>query len=95
MKILKQFRYKDCPVIIRQIDKWKFEYLLVYKNQFYGTFIKNKLKWHQWYKIFCKEIATNQEINGMKHFLIKAAETTIETLLKKKELKKDEHKRNN
>jgi len=93
MKILKQLKYKDCPIMIRQLDKWRFEYLLIYKQQFYGTFIKNKLKWYQWHRIFCKELATNKEINGMIHFLTKTAETTIETLIKKDEDKKDGNKK--
>jgi len=85
IKIFKKFNYKNCPVIIRQTDRWTYEYLLLFKGQFYGTFIKNKLKWYQWWRIFKKDIATDKETNGMIHFLTKAAETTIETLLKKKE----------
>jgi len=88
MKVFKQYKYKDCPIIIRQLDKWRFEYLLIYKEQFYGTFIKNQLKWYQWYRVFCKELATNKEINGMVHFLSKAAETTVETLLERDKPKK-------
>ena len=83
IKIFKKFNYKNCPVIIRQTDRWTYEYLLLFKGQFYGTFIKNKLKWYQWWRIFKKDIATDKEINGMIHFLTKAAETTILVLQKK------------
>lgn len=88
IKVFKQFQYKNCPVILRQTDRWTYEYLLVFKSQFYGTFIKNKLKWYQWHRFFWKDPATSKETNGMIHFLRKASEATIETLLKKNENKK-------
>jgi len=82
-KILKQFNLssgvKEYPCIIRQIGKGMFEYLFVYKGQFYGTFIENRLKWWQ-VKRFKKEPCTDKEIKAMIHFLTKAAETTVETL---------------
>lgn len=87
LKILKQVEYKGCPIIIRQIDKYRFEYLLVFEGKFYGTFIKNKLKWRQLYRLFLKDSVNNKEIQYLIHFLEKAAETTISTLLKEKELK--------
>lgn len=89
IKIFKQRSYKNCPILIRQTDRFTFEYLLVFEGKFYGTFIKNKLKWNQLHRYFMKETATQKEVNGMVHFLEKASETTIETLLKEKELKKD------
>ena len=86
IKILKQFilfsGIKECPCVIRQVGKGMFEYLLVYKGQFYGTFITNDLKWWQ-LKRFKKEPCTDKEIRAMIHFLEKAAETTIDTLDKK------------
>jgi len=78
-KILKQIEIQGCPVIIRQIGKGMFEYLLVYKGKFYGTFITNDLKWWQ-VKRFKKEPCTDKEIKAMIHFLEVAAETTIQTL---------------
>jgi len=65
---------------LRQIDKYRFEYLLVFKGKFYGTFIHNKLEWWQFYRMFCKESVNNKELQSLIHFLSKAAETTIETL---------------
>ena len=88
-KILKQTQIGGCPVIIRRIGKGMFEYLLVYENQFYGMFITNDLKWWQ-IKRFKKEPCTPNEINAMVHFLQKAAETTLETLLHKQKLKEQE-----
>lgn len=88
IKVFKQFSYKGCPVILRQTDKWTYEYLLIFEDKFYGTFIKNKLKWYQLHRFFWKDPATNKETNGMIHFLRKAAETTIETLTKMKEYEK-------
>jgi len=78
-KILKQLTISECPVIIRQIGKGMFEYLLVFKGKFYGTFITNDLKWWQ-IKRWRKEPCTDKEIKAMIHFLEKAAETTIEVL---------------
>lgn len=87
MKIFKQLSYKGCPIIIRQTDRWTYEYLLVFENKFYGTFVTNKLKWNQLYRLFWKDPATVKETNRMIYFLTKAAETTVETLNKKKEIK--------
>jgi len=95
IKVFKQVSYKGCPILIRQTDKWTYEYLLVFEDKFYGTFIENKLKWNQLHRLFWKELVTNQELNSMIHFLRKAAETTVESLLKEKELKKNESKGNN
>ena len=96
IKIYKQYEYKGCPIIIRQTDRKTYEYMLVKDGKFYGTFIQNKLKWNQLHRIFWREMATDREVNGMIHFLQKAAETTCDTLDKKKELeKKDENKSNN
>ena len=82
MKIttLKQFEFRCCPVIIRRLDKYTFEYLLVLDGQFYGTHIADKLKWWQFYKMFKEEPYSNKEIQAMIHFLTKAAETTIITI---------------
>ena len=89
-KILKQYQFEGCPVIIRQIGKGMFEYLLVYESQFYGTFIDNQIPW--WNpKRYKKEPCTANEINAMIHFLQKAAEATIET----KKHEKDENRNNN
>lgn len=85
MKTLKQVNYQGCPVIIRQISKWVFEYILLFEGQFYGMHIKNKLKWWQWYRVFTKETTTPKEIQSLIRFLEKAAETTIETLKTKKD----------
>jgi len=93
-KILKQFKIQDCPVILRQIGKHMFEYLLVYEGKFYGTFITNDLRWWQ-LKRFKKEPCTPNEINAMVHFLTKAAETTVETKIKEKELNKNETRTDN
>ena len=96
IKVFKQFSHKGCPVIVRQTDRWTYEYLLVFENKFYGTFVRNKLKWNQLHRLFWKELSTKKETNGAIHFLSKAAETTIEALLKEKELKKEDgNKRNN
>jgi len=94
IKILKQFEIQGCPVIIRQIGKGMFEYLLVYKGKFYGTFITNDLKWWQ-LKRFKKEPCTDKEIKAMIHFLTKASETTIETLTNHNPLKENADIRNN
>ena len=88
VKILKQTTISDCPVIIRQVGKGMFEYLLVFKGKFYGTFITNDLKWWE-LKRFKKEPCTNKEIQTMIHFLEKASETTIATLKEKEEGKFD------
>jgi hypothetical protein len=88
IKILKQLEIQGCPVIIRQVGKEMFEYLLVFKGKFYGTFITNNLKWWE-LKRFKKEPCTDKEIKAMIHFLEKAAETTIEVLQNPhKEIKK-------
>lgn len=91
MKTFKQYDYKKCPIIIRSTDKFTYEYLLVFEGKFYGTFIQNKLKWNQLHRYFWKDPATQKETQGMVHFLQKAAETTIEALLNKKELQKKEN----
>jgi len=85
MKIYKQYQYRECPIIIRSTDKFTYEYLLVFEGKFYGTFVTNKLKWNQLNRYFWKDPATQKETQGMVHFLQKAAETTIDTLINKKE----------
>lgn len=85
IKIIKQFDYKGCPVIIRRLNKFTFEYLLIYENKFYGTFIDDKMKWWQLWKLLIKEPYSNKQLNGMVYFMTKTAETTIESLLKKNE----------
>jgi len=82
IKILKQVEINNCPVIIRQVGKEMFEYLLIFNGKFYGTFIINNLKWWE-LKRFKKEPCTEKEIKAMIHFLEKAAETTICTLIEK------------
>ena len=94
MKTFKQYKYKDCPIIIRSTDKFTYEYLLVFKEQFYGTFIQNKLKWNQLHRYFWKDPATQKETQGMVHFLQKAAETTIDTLIHKNKNENDTNHKN-
>ena len=88
VKILKQLTINNCPVVIRQVGKGMFEYLLVFKGKFYGTFITNDLKWWE-LKRFKEEPCTNKEIQTMIHFLEKAAETTLSTLQEKEDGKFD------
>jgi len=88
-KIFKQVKYKDCPIIIRGIGKSIYEYLLVYESKFYGTYIVDKLKWYEKWKAFKKEPRTAKERNTTIHFLEKAAETTIESLINEKEKKEN------
>ena len=90
-RIYKQFKYKGCPVIIRRIGRFNYEYLLLYKGKFYGTYVVDKLKWWELWKYFKDEPRFGKEQNYMVHFLTKTAETTIETLIDKK----DEPKRDN
>jgi hypothetical protein len=85
--IIKKLNYKDCPIIIRRLNRFSFEYILVYDGQIYGTLIDDKLKWWQWWKVFLEEPYNNKQLNSMIYFLTKTAETTIETLIEK--FKKD------
>ena len=85
IEIIKQFRYRGCPVLLRRVNKFSFEYLLLCKGKFYGTYIDDKLKWYEGYKKFVKEPHSQDKIKTMAHFLTKTAETTIETLLDKKD----------
>ena len=92
-RIYKQLEYKGCPIIIRRVGRFIYEYLLIYENKFYGTYVVDQLKWHELWKWFKKEPRTGTEQNTMVHFITKTAETTIETLLNNKS-KKDEPIRN-
>lgn len=84
IRTIKQLKYKNCPILIRRLGRFTFEYLLIYQNKFYGTHIKDKLHWWQYYKIFMEEPYTNKQLNAFIHFITKAAETTIITLKHKK-----------
>ena len=85
IKVFKQYTYRECPIIIRSTDKFTYEYLLVFEGKFYGTFVTNKLKWNQLNRYFWKDPATQKETQGMVHFLQKAAETTCDTLIAKRD----------
>jgi len=85
MRIYKQLKYKGCPIIIKRTGRWTYEYLLFYKDKFYGTHIEDNLKWWEKWKVFLKEPRTAEQQNAMVHFLTKAAESTIETISKPKE----------
>jgi len=77
----KQIQYKDCPILIRQKDKICFEYVLVYNKKFYG-FSLGRLKWYQYGRLLKEKVYSDKEVNIIYHFLEKAAESTIETLIK-------------
>ena len=93
-KVFKQIQYKGCPVIIRGIGNKIYEYLLVYEGKFYGTYIMDKFKWWELWKLLKKEPRTGKEQNTTIHFLEKAAESVIETL-QNKDKKENENKPDN
>lgn len=75
IKILKVLPYKGCPVYIRQVDETLFEYILIFNENVYSSYIvvtlaKGKTK------------LTLKQVNGAAGLIFAGAVTTIDELIK-------------
>lgn len=77
IKVLKAILYKKSMVYIRQIDEEIFEYLVVFKNQIYSSYLIIKPKKGM------KKLTKN-EVNQSAALIFTGAIATIDTLLGKK-----------
>lgn len=74
VKILKAGLYKDCKVIIRQIGRDYFEYLLTYNGEIYSSYIIIKPEKGR------KEL-TEEQITSCMQVINAGAEATIDELI--------------
>ena len=46
IQVIKKLEYRKCPIYIRRLDRL-FEYIIIYNNQLYSSYIDVRLKWYQ------------------------------------------------
>jgi len=76
IKILREIKYRNFKIIIRQIG-WMFEYLVAIHKNIYAANIIIKPKW---YRRFLPEPYTTKEFEAFIKVINKMAEATIDTV---------------
>jgi len=78
IKVIKQLKYKNCPVYIRGLDS-RFEFLLFYNNRLYSQYVDIK---PIWYRRFLKEKYTEEQLDNIVKLVYISACKTIDELKK-------------
>ena len=79
ISVSKRTDYKGCPIVLRHIKPFIFEYLLVYKNDIYGDYVIYKGAW--WQRFLPERWRfTKKEIENTFKILMSGACDTIDAL---------------
>ena len=79
----KKTEYRDCPLYFRRVGIDIWEYFTIIENELYTAHYILKPKW--WKRHF-KEPFNKKEMKACLYVIIKAAETTIDVVLKEKKI---------
>jgi len=80
IKVIKEIKYKNCPVYIRGLDT-RFEFLLFYNNKLYSHYVDIK---PTGVRKFLKEKYTKEQLDNIVKLLYIVACKTVDELKKKK-----------
>jgi len=79
IQTFKPKKYRKCPIYFRKVGIDMWEYFVIIKNELYTAHYILKPRW---WKRYFKEPFSNKEKQACLFLVEKAAETTVDTILK-------------
>jgi hypothetical protein len=84
--IYKIARFHNCPMMVQKVGYSIFQWIFLWKGNFYQGWIRIKPKWNKWFK---KDPYTPDQKVKIINWCFDGAATTIETLEKDEKYKKE------